>query len=378
MPLSFGQMQQDLQLVGMANLLNSDLGALLNRVQSEEMDQQIWSFSLTNIVMYTLAPYTTGKVTCVPGSPIVTGTGTAWTSALNGFQLRFGPSGMTLFVNEVTSPTTLTLEQIYAGVPVNNVSYSLQQSFYPILNASEVTNIRNTVDLEKTSREVINLTDPQRLSVGGNPCLAWAPAPYITIPTTFAIASIGVGFNHVAGVNLALPTYAISVGDSITIAGNSSPQFNGTWTVSAIGSPTNIQFISDVNTIPIGTGGTLIDANIPANSTLQVEMWPVPSAPVPYVVEYRAIATPMVNLTDMPQVPSAVLEAKAMMYAAQASYASNGAPQWKDLADTYQKQYLKERDDALYADGKRIKTLHMHSPARSFNGLDYLPSHDPL
>lgn len=291
MPLSFGTMQNDLSLVGMANLIQSDLGALLNRAQSEEMEQQIWSFSLTNFVLYTSAPYSTGTITCTPGSATVVGVGTTWTTAFNGYQMRFGNSGMALGVAAVVDPTHLTLTFPWNGISQTGIHYVLQQSLYPVPNAHEVTSVKNLVLLDKTSRETLNQNDPQRLSVGGNPCLAWAPAPYL-------------------------------------------------------------------------------------NGVLQIELWPVPSAPVPYVVEYRAAATPMVNLTDMPQVPSAVLEAKAMMYACQASYASNGAPQWATLMDKAEKQYLKERDDALYADGKVIKTQKASNPTPPF-GLDFLPSHDP-
>ena len=295
MPLSYGQMQADQQLAGMANLLNSDLGALLNRAQSEEMDEQIWSFSLTNFVLYTQAPYNIGTITVTPGSNIVVGSGTLWTSAFNGFQMRFGNSGMAIPVATVTDHTHLTLTFPWNGVPQAGISYTLQQSLYPVPNASEVTAVKNLVLLDKVSRETLNLEDPQRLSVGGNPCLAWAHAPYIVI-------------NNV--------------------------------------------------------------------SVLQIEMWPVPSAPVPYVVEYRAKATPMVLDTDMPQVPSAVLEAKAMMYGCLATYASNGASQWKALADFWQTAYLKEREDALYADGKRTKTQRPRNPTPPF-GMDFLPGHDP-
>jgi len=291
MPLTYGQMISDLQLVGMATLINTDFGSLLNRAQSEEVEDYPWTFRLTNSVLYTVAPYSTGAITCTPGSSIVTGIGTAWTSAFNGFQLRFGNSGPTLFVATVSSATSLTLAQPYLGVPQTAINYTLQQSFYPIPNASEVTAVRNTVLLEKTSRETINLEDPQRLSVGGNPCLAWAPAPYL-------------------------------------------------------------------------------------NGVLQIEMWPVSSAAVPYVVEYRAQAIPMVNPTDMPQVASAVLEAKAMMYAAQASYASNAGPQWLALAQTWEKRYTEEREKAEYADRKRALTQKAHDPS-PFYGLDVLPSHDP-
>lgn len=293
MPLNFGQMQADLALAGMAQLLNTDFGALLNRAQAEEVDEYEWSFRLTNVVLYSDAPYSTGTISLTPGSGVVTGSGTTWTSAYNGFQLRFGTAGMALPNVTIINAATLNLSQPYMGAALTNVSYSLTQSYYPIPGAAEITAVKNTIYLDKVSRETLNLQDPQRLSVGGNPSLAWAPAPYATD----------------------------------------------------------------------GSGN------------LQIELWPVPSAVVPYVVEYRQAAIPMVASTDMPMVSSSVLEAKAMMYAAMALFASNGAPQWAQLAASWERTYLREREDARFADRKRALTQKPSNPVLGM-GLDFLPTHD--
>ncbi|MGH7917324.1 MAG: hypothetical protein ACREQE_07635 [Candidatus Binataceae bacterium] len=290
---NFGSMQSALALVGMGQLLNADFGALLNRAQSEEVDNYNWSFILTNTVVFSAAPYSTGTISVAQGSAVVNGTGTLWTAALAGFQIRFGASGMLIQIASVQNAAQLTLSTPWMGAPIANSTYAISQSYYPIPGAKEITAIKNVIYLGKLSREALNLADPQRLSVGGAPALNWAPAPYT------------------------------------------------------------------------------------ADGTLQVEMWPVPSGVLPYVVEYRQTAVPMVSSIDIPMVPAAVLEAKAMKYACDALYASSGDPRYGALAKEWNATYADERDKAQHSD--KLRELTQSPPIQAPNafGMDYLPEHDP-
>ncbi len=288
---TYASMQADIALTGMAQLLNTDIGALLNRCQTEEVDAYDWSFVFTNTVIYSAAPYGVGTVTVTQGSQTVKGTGTNWTAGFGGFQMRIGASGILLPVASVQNSTTLTLTVPYLAPSQTNSPYFLSQSYYPIPNAKEVQAVRQIFFLNKSSREVLNLGDPQRLSIGGNPCTTWAPAPYL-------------------------------------------------------------------------------------NGVLQMELWPVSSAAVPYVVEYRSTAIPMVNPTDIPQVPQAVLEAKTMVYLCQSLIASSGDARWNKLLDTWTTRYDQELEKAIHADHLRELTQDPRDPTPTF-GMDYLPSHDP-
>lgn len=290
--ITYSQMQTDLALTGMGQLLNTDFGALLNRAQSEEVDSYDWSFILTNSVIYSLAPYSTGTVSCAQGSATVTGVGTNWTTGFAGYQIRFGSSGMLLPILSVQSATQLTLSVPYAAPAVTDSPYTISQSYYPIPNAKEVTSVRQVFPLAKMSREALNIYDPQRLSIGGSPCTTYADAPYVL-------------------------------------------------------------------------------------GTLQIELWPIPSAAVPYVVEYRQTAMPMVNPTDIPMVPAAVLEAKAMMYVCQSLLASSGDARWAPLASQWKGTYEEERDRAQYSDAKRTLAGNQQGDADTALNLYYLPSHDP-
>src|SRR6185437_5882496 len=71
--------------------------------------------------------------------------------------------------------------------------------------------------------------------------------------------------------------------------------------------------LADPQRLSVGGAPALTWAPAPyLAGVLQNELWPVPSAVLPYVVEYRQTAVTMVELTDIPMVPAAVLEAKAM------------------------------------------------------------------
>jgi hypothetical protein len=83
----------------------------------------------------TTAAYTTGTITLTAGSATVTGTGTAWTSALNGLQLVLPGSGNWYTVT-IVDGTTLTLDRPYdpfvAGDPPLTLGYAIAQTIYPL------------------------------------------------------------------------------------------------------------------------------------------------------------------------------------------------------------------------------------------------------
>lgn len=111
----------------------------------------------------------------------------------------------------------------------------------------------------------------------------------------------------------------------------------------------------------------------------QVELWPVPAGALPYIVDGKMGSIDLVSPTDLPLVPSAVLENKAMMYMAQAAFASNSNPKWMALAQSYQATYVKELQDARTADDRRKVTLGISASKYSGginSGVDYYATHD--
>ena len=127
------------------------------------------------------------------------------------------------------------------------------------------------------------------------------------------------------------------------------------------------------------TGGSPSDEWCPAgwdaSGNPQIELSQVPASALPYVVEGKLAAAVMINNTDLPRIPSAVIENKAMWKCAMALFASNGNARYKGMADTYYKIYQEELDKAQTADSRRQQQIA--STAQPVNrGLDYYALHD--
>src|SRR5216684_1137743 len=112
----------------------------------------------------------------------------------------------------------------------------------------------------------------------------------------------------------------------------------------------------------------------------QIELWPSGGvAPLPYLVDGKAGPIDLVLDNDLPQIPSAVIEAKAAMYMCRAVFASSGNPKWLQLAQEYRQDYIQELQDARVADNRRKVTLGMSATGSRGGvnlGLDYLAVHD--
>ena len=112
-----------------------------------------------------------------------------------------------------------------------------------------------------------------------------------------------------------------------------------------------------------------------AVSHYQIELYPRCTSSLPYVVEGKAGAIDLVNPTDVPQIPSVVLEAKAMMYIARAAYMNTGNPRYGEIAKMYEADYTRELENAKYADNKLKVTLGLNalgSGNRKFDmAIDY-------
>lgn len=78
----------------------------------------------------TQSDYSTGTVTVANGSAVITGYGTSWTAAMVG--RIFKPTGVddeqTYRISAYTSPTSLTLENYYAGNGASGLTYTIGES----------------------------------------------------------------------------------------------------------------------------------------------------------------------------------------------------------------------------------------------------------
>ena len=181
---NFGTMQAELQLSVMAKLLGTDTATLLNQAQREEVESGWpWSTLYSNTVIYSQGPLTQGTVSVSQGSPFVTGTGTNFTALNAQFTttdsfIHIGTSQVAVPVLSVQDDTDLTLSLPWLGQSFTNISYNIQTTVYSVVGYIEVYNVRQILDLQKTSREQINLRDPARLAAMGAPSTEWADAGF--------------------------------------------------------------------------------------------------------------------------------------------------------------------------------------------------------
>lgn len=323
---TYGNMLSDLNLLGMASLIGQDFGALLNKCQREEVESYPWSFLFQSVTIYGSAPIQTGTIAIIQGKSLVSlNGGNIWPETLvssnsvnpqpfpyltpsgilpdNSFYLWAGATLSTplplIGLFDTIFPTggaNIAFLQAATQLASNPTSfYTLQQIYYPIAPLQTVFRVRQIDDLIETSQAELNNIDPSRLATGGSPSLRWSQAPFAQNITDLTF-STGRGRLAVTGV-----------------------------------------------------ASTAIDSTTP-----MIELWPRSTQSLPYIVDGKVGAIDMVLPADLPMIPSQVLEAKAMMYACRAIFASSGNPKWFSLAQEYNKDYLAELEKAKTEDSKRI------------------------
>lgn len=122
-------------------------------------ERRIWSWLVASSCFVPVDIYQTGTATVTQGSANVTGSGTTWTTAMIGRQFRNGLYTPIYTITNVTSTTTLVLDQAYAPATSSGVSYMIYQAYY-----STPTDFREFLSLKDPSnsnyRLNMNLTQP--------------------------------------------------------------------------------------------------------------------------------------------------------------------------------------------------------------------------
>ena len=117
------------------------------------------------------------------------------------------------------------------------------------------------------------------------------------------------------------------------------------------------------------------NAGFDINGNVQIEFWPVNTAVQAFVIEGKIGPSTLVKDTDLPQLPSAVIEAKAAYLAFNALFSSNGNPKYKAAGDEQLARYNVELEKAKFADQQRTVTKKMVQ-RRPRYGIDVIATHD--
>jgi hypothetical protein len=142
-------------------------------------ERREWSWLTRTNSFYIPVIVTGGTVSTTSGSPIVTGSGTAFTGSMIGRQWRIAVNYPTYTILQVVSPTSLVLDRAWNGPALSGYSYQIFQSYYSVPNDFQyfivVTNPTNNYRLNHlASQSELNSHDPQRAQFG----IAYACAFY--------------------------------------------------------------------------------------------------------------------------------------------------------------------------------------------------------
>ena len=101
-------------------------------------------------------------------SATVTGTGTAWTSALVGYSFRVGTEAQPYEVSAVGGLTSLTLTTTYGGDTATGEDFSYWPKVYSpsVSDVGEITSVVYQTELREVSEAFLNQLDPERESTG--------------------------------------------------------------------------------------------------------------------------------------------------------------------------------------------------------------------
>lgn len=156
--------------------------------------KRLWSWRVGQGQFITPAAYSTGLASATLNSPIVTGVGTAWTSALLGLQFRFGAVAPIYTVISVDSPTQITLDAPFGGIPPSSpTGYQIFTAYLvPPADFQDFLSVKDTFNNYRLwlhlTQEELDTYDAQR-SWAGNP-YGVADYRYGTSPTVGSVSAI--------------------------------------------------------------------------------------------------------------------------------------------------------------------------------------------
>lgn len=105
----------------------------VNNRYARVLEHRAWSWLETSAYVESIAPYssTTDTVAVTQGSNAITGTGTTWSSALNGLKFQLVSDG-TFYSFTYVSATTATLDRVYEGTTSTASPYRLFTNIYAL------------------------------------------------------------------------------------------------------------------------------------------------------------------------------------------------------------------------------------------------------
>lgn len=155
--------------------LNLDLVKSIIQSSYEELCSKDWSQLKLQRQIYTVGLYSTGTVR-VDASGVVTGVGTAFTSAMVGRFMKVSYGDAFFEISSFINPLEVTLKDWPGEVVAAGTSFSIFKSLYSVDPSFGILfDVVYQVSLTKKSQSYFNKIDPARTSTSSSP-LFWAYA----------------------------------------------------------------------------------------------------------------------------------------------------------------------------------------------------------
>ncbi len=163
-------------------MLDADVDGCINDAHQTLAGGYQWSFRKRDAVLQTVAPYSAGTVSVTAGSSTITGSGTAWTAAMVGRQIRIAGEFTFFWIGAVNvGAQTLTLADgalatvSWVTDTAAGKSYTIFQDQFAVpATVAIILNQINDWPLTETSLAEIDLLDAQRTANGPPDRWYWA------------------------------------------------------------------------------------------------------------------------------------------------------------------------------------------------------------
>ena len=274
MPTDLARATAYIGLLTSNQLTDQQIQLMFNLAHMEEVESRSWARLQTDFTFNSFALYSTGSVTVTQGSPIITGSGTAWTTSMIDMVLNVGVAGANGTATQIVpipidsvDPVgqVITLRSPYPQGGGTKLGYQIFPMFYEIVGMQRVAGVRQQINLGKSTHAEINIVDPYR-SQSASPATNWAP----------------FGQNH--------------------------------------------------------------------NGNMRIELWPTETAANPYSVYGFKGHVDLVNPTDTPLLPAAVVINKTLGKCCEVLYSLGGDSRWVTQRDFYYSRYDAELQGAINTD----------------------------
>lgn len=118
--------------------IDTSVGRYLNLAGRELWCARLWDEKKKEVILLTVAPYTTGTVTITNASTTLTGSGTTFTSAMVGRKFCLATGGPFYRISAYVSATQLTLARAYQETTASGSGFTIYQDEYDVATDLDV------------------------------------------------------------------------------------------------------------------------------------------------------------------------------------------------------------------------------------------------